>query len=203
MPYLICSNCKSYYKIHHGDFLKDFKGNCDCGGTVRYADNIDFVGSEWKYVNMSNKCSSCGFENLYNSKFCSECGYNLHNKSTNTNNTYSASEPSNDNKINLMTCPDCSHRISKKADVCPNCGLKLKKARNISPGVAFFLGLFIGPFGYIYLERWKELILGVIIGIILFSLFSYLATIFLAVLFALSQYVIAKEMKQEYENRFR
>lgn len=105
-------------------------------------------------------------------------------------------------KNKLMNCPDCDKKISKRAKTCPNCGLEIKKVRNVSSGIALLLGLFFGPLGYIYLSRWKELIIGLIAAMVLFSYFYYLATFVLAIFFAGHQYNIANEMKQEYKDRY-
>jgi uncharacterized membrane protein len=46
--YLICSKCKSYYKLQSGESTKDFIDKCDCGGKVRYIENLDIIDPQWK-----------------------------------------------------------------------------------------------------------------------------------------------------------
>ena len=55
MGYLICSKCKSYYKLQSGESAKNFVGNCDCGGKYRYVENLDFVDPNWKQVYIQKK----------------------------------------------------------------------------------------------------------------------------------------------------
>jgi hypothetical protein len=55
MGYLICSNCKKYYKLQSGESAKNFVGNCDCGGKYRYVENLDFVDPNWKQVTIRKK----------------------------------------------------------------------------------------------------------------------------------------------------
>jgi hypothetical protein len=55
MGYLICGKCKSYYKLQSGESRKDFVGDCDCGGKLRYVENLDIVDPSWKQVSLSRK----------------------------------------------------------------------------------------------------------------------------------------------------
>ena len=55
MGYLICSKCKSYYKLQSGESAKNFVGNCDCGGKYRYVENLDFVDPNWKQISIRKK----------------------------------------------------------------------------------------------------------------------------------------------------
>lgn len=55
MGYLICSKCKSYYKLQSGESAKNFVGNCGCCGEFRYVKNLDFVDPNWKQVSIEKK----------------------------------------------------------------------------------------------------------------------------------------------------
>ena len=55
MGYLICSKCKSYYKLQSGESAKNFVSNCDCGGKYRYVENLDIVDPNWKQVSIRKK----------------------------------------------------------------------------------------------------------------------------------------------------
>jgi hypothetical protein len=55
MGYLICSKCKSYYKLQSGESAKKFVDKCDCGGKLRYVENLDFVDPNWKQVSLRKK----------------------------------------------------------------------------------------------------------------------------------------------------
>ena len=104
----------------------------------------------------------------------------------------------NKDESKLMYCPDCGHQVSKKAKTCPNCGRQFKKARNVSPGLAFFLGLFIGPFGYLYLHAYLFFFIGLIVGLFLGIITGGIIGPLLWIAFGIHQYTIAKEMKKAY-----
>jgi hypothetical protein len=53
--YLICGKCKSYYQLQTGESPKDFINECDCGGKVRYVENLDIVDPNWKPVYFKRK----------------------------------------------------------------------------------------------------------------------------------------------------
>ena len=55
MGYLICAKCKSYYKLQQGESAKDFTRDCDCGGKLRYVENLDIVDPNWKQVSIRKK----------------------------------------------------------------------------------------------------------------------------------------------------
>ena len=46
MGYLICENCKGYYKLQPGEKQDDFNDRCACGGKLRYAIDIEVVGNQ-------------------------------------------------------------------------------------------------------------------------------------------------------------
>lgn len=58
MGYLICSKCKSYYELQPGESAKDFARECDCGGKVRFVENLDIVDPQWKQVAMRKKSTT-------------------------------------------------------------------------------------------------------------------------------------------------
>jgi len=54
MGYLICDKCKGYYKLKEGESIDDFD-NCQCGGKLRYIDNIDeYLNDEQNITQYSN-----------------------------------------------------------------------------------------------------------------------------------------------------
>ena len=55
MGYLICGKCKSYYKLQSDESAKNFVNDCDCGGKLRYVENLDFVDPNWKQVSIRKK----------------------------------------------------------------------------------------------------------------------------------------------------
>lgn len=55
MGYLICGKCKSYYQLQTGESPKDFVNECDCGGKLRYVENLDIVDPSWKPFYLKRK----------------------------------------------------------------------------------------------------------------------------------------------------
>lgn len=55
MGYLICSKCKSYYKLQTSESAKNFMDKCDCGGKLRYLENLDIIDPQWKQVSLRKK----------------------------------------------------------------------------------------------------------------------------------------------------
>lgn len=53
--YLICGKCKSYYELQSGDSVKDFARECDCGGKLRYVENLDIVDPNWRPIFLKKK----------------------------------------------------------------------------------------------------------------------------------------------------
>lgn len=77
MGFLICDKCKGYYELQPGESPEDFDLTCECGGSIRYADNVDFVGSDWNEVPITTICPKCGTTNPEGSSFCSTCAADL------------------------------------------------------------------------------------------------------------------------------
>ena len=55
MGYLICGKCKGYYRLQSGESVKDFIDNCDCGGKLRYVENLDIIDPNWKQISIKKK----------------------------------------------------------------------------------------------------------------------------------------------------
>lgn len=55
MGYLICGKCRRYYQLQSGESPKDFISECDCGGKVRYVENLDIVDPSWKPITIKRK----------------------------------------------------------------------------------------------------------------------------------------------------
>lgn len=55
MGYLICTKCKGYYKLGEGESPKDYIGKCECGGKLRYVENLDIVDPHWKPITLTKK----------------------------------------------------------------------------------------------------------------------------------------------------
>lgn len=43
MGYLACDKCGEYYKLKEGEYIHDFDDKCECGGTLKYTENLDEV----------------------------------------------------------------------------------------------------------------------------------------------------------------
>ncbi|NYB52381.1 MAG: MFS transporter [Methanobacteriaceae archaeon] len=55
MGYLICGKCKSYYKLKSDESPEDFVFDCECGGKLRYVENLDIIDPNWKQVDIQKK----------------------------------------------------------------------------------------------------------------------------------------------------
>ena len=84
--YVYCEKCGGYYKLQDGESPEDFD-TCQCGGKLKYADNINEVikaenadssSKVIKLQNINNKCMNCGSTklNLYNHS-CFKCGFHI------------------------------------------------------------------------------------------------------------------------------
>ena len=40
--YLVCDKCNEYYELQRGELPADFTNKCNCGGTLRFVNNIAF-----------------------------------------------------------------------------------------------------------------------------------------------------------------
>ena len=79
MGFLICNKCGGYYELQEGESPEDFAGKCDCGGDLKYVQNLDeHVFDELDPIDGINICPNCGKENKNNVNFCSDCGENLY-----------------------------------------------------------------------------------------------------------------------------
>lgn len=157
--------------------------------------NMDVV----KYIGVSMIiCKECGEKNPEDAKFCEICGKHLKKEAK----TY--------NETNLIPCKECNKPISKNAELCPNCGIRLKKMKHApdyaitrgittrkSLGLAAVLGLFFGPFGYLYVRRYGLFIFWLIVGSILSVITGGIAAIILWIIWAIHQYSIAKRINEE------
>lgn len=101
MGYLICGKCKSYYELQAGESSKDFALNCECGGKLRFVENLDIVDPNWKQITIQKKSSKreilknkmesvFSLQNLKTrlSNFWNKCLYKFHNALNWNDNTY-------------------------------------------------------------------------------------------------------------------
>ena len=100
MGYLVCQECKGYYKLQDGESPKDFTDKCACGGKLRYAVSIDVVGENTTFQSKQR------------------------NTKQNKKNKRKSKVKSPNSTRKLFKCPDCGHKSSKKAEKCTNCGRK-------------------------------------------------------------------------------
>jgi len=71
MSYLVCDKCGGYYELQSGESPNDFDARCECGGTLKYVQDLNDVDDSQKL------CPSCGKENVKSSKKCVFCGETL------------------------------------------------------------------------------------------------------------------------------
>ncbi len=85
MGYLICDKCGGSYELQEGESPGDFSDVCECGGTLRYVDNLN--SNQPKNTTGLKYCPKCGTGNSVNDKFCSNCGTNLVESTENSSST--------------------------------------------------------------------------------------------------------------------
>lgn len=73
MGYLICTNCKEYYKLQSGEYPEDFFDDCECGGELRYFENLDYLKEDLTLALSTVNCPKCGSENPEDAKLCKNC----------------------------------------------------------------------------------------------------------------------------------
>jgi|GEM_PF-2499358 len=71
--FLVCDKCKNYYELQHGESPEDFVNECDCGGTLRYAENLEGVEEDFAASEATITCPECGTENPEDTKLCKSC----------------------------------------------------------------------------------------------------------------------------------
>jgi RNA polymerase subunit RPABC4/transcription elongation factor Spt4 len=67
MSYLVCDQCGGYYELQPGEYPRDFKHTCECGGNLKYTRKLD---------NQIN-CPNCRKVIDKNSEICPACGFKL------------------------------------------------------------------------------------------------------------------------------
>lgn len=76
MGYLICVKCGGYYELQPDESPEDFVKECECGGNLRYIDDLTNVKLEVK-KELENICPKCKKQNESNSRTCASCGTKL------------------------------------------------------------------------------------------------------------------------------
>lgn len=127
MGYLVCDNCKAYYKIPKGEDPTEFSSICFCGNDLKYFESLD----ESSLKNFDNLiCPNCGSENDKKSRFCLNCGSKLNQfetyaqelkKSIQSREKITKNESVNNNKF----CPSCGNENLADAAFCKGCGKEL------------------------------------------------------------------------------
>ncbi|HMK53346.1 MAG TPA: hypothetical protein VK444_01045 [Methanobacteriaceae archaeon] len=77
MGHLVCEKCKSYYELKEGESPDDFIDECNCGGKLRYAENIDIVSPDWNQAPINDICPKCGAKTPSGATFCATCNTNV------------------------------------------------------------------------------------------------------------------------------
>lgn len=77
MGYLVCDKCGGYYELQPGESPDDFSDECECGGKIRYVENLEDIGEGMEAMSATIKCPQCGTKNPAKAKFCQKCGIKL------------------------------------------------------------------------------------------------------------------------------
>ena len=54
MAYLVCDKCGGYYELQPGESPDNFSDKCECGGHLRYVQNLNDVNE------LQKTCPNCG-----------------------------------------------------------------------------------------------------------------------------------------------
>jgi hypothetical protein len=73
LGYLKCEKCGGYYELQDGESPADFE-SCECGGILKYTENVDNINSQLKETPITLTCPLCGTENPEIAEFCASCG---------------------------------------------------------------------------------------------------------------------------------
>lgn len=76
MSFLVCDKCNGYYELQDGESPEDFNLECECGGNLKYTENIETEPSIKSY------CPNCQTKNVKNAVYCPECGHKLYEDSS-------------------------------------------------------------------------------------------------------------------------
>lgn len=114
--YLVCDKCNEYYELQSGELPADFTDKCNCGGNLRFVNNIEGVDenkvSETKQIDNGSKISDEDKQFMEESSIIPPKNRDIKVKKSRV-------------KSNLFSCPDCGHEVSKNASKCSNCGRHL------------------------------------------------------------------------------
>ena len=73
MGYLVCEKCGGYYKLQPGESPNEFGDNCECGGKLKYVEDIESIGKNVGKMKPTITCPRCGTENTEDATLCKSC----------------------------------------------------------------------------------------------------------------------------------
>lgn len=118
MGYLICEDCGGYYELQEGESPDDFEKTCECGGKLKYVENLDFSDDseilEESGKNGETPIISKDFEELEPENPINEDSFSQK----------TAKKPiiSSEEISNAHFCPKCDTKNSQNATFCKKCG---------------------------------------------------------------------------------
>ena len=71
MAYLVCDKCGEYYELQPGESPDDFSDKCECGGDLRYVQDLNDIDK------LQKVCPNCGSIIEDNDEICPICGFRL------------------------------------------------------------------------------------------------------------------------------
>lgn len=195
MGYLICGKCKSYYKLQPGESADDFIDQCNCGGKLRYAENIDIVHPDWKEAPINDICPNCGDKNPKGTIFCNNCGKQIqdinnkkeYQKNKQQNQTYQHKTNQKSHKTNKEIDTDLINGFKKELNfknIRWSLVLPVAMALTILEAIpidALFPLIFIGlaVVGYLFKDKYIGTKNAIVTGAISFFLGSLITGAFL------------------------
>lgn len=79
MSYLVCDKCGGYYELQPNESPNDFMDKCECGGNLKYVQNLNNVDE------LKKTCPNCGSSIEGNEELCPNCGFRLKESSLSEN----------------------------------------------------------------------------------------------------------------------
>ena len=172
-----CPKCKNMVVIPEAEPVGSIDNQVKQNNTKhpRSSSSVSHTGEEQKATSQSMQCSDCGFSNIENASFCSNCGKEL---------------------VTEIICDNCDAKLDPNTKFCGECGAqqpmnvgrrgqetenteftekaKYKNADKLifpdgkrkSPGLAVFLSFLISGLGQIYLGQIGFAIILFIFGIV-------------------------------------
>ena len=132
MGYLICEDCGGYYELQEGESPDDFEKTCECGGKLKYVDNLDFSDDSENLEELGKTeetpIISKDVEGLETEKPITEDSF--------SQNTTDKPTSSSEKNSKAHFCPQCGTKNTQNATFCKKCGYNFKTGTTPSKNIS-------------------------------------------------------------------